>query len=464
MALRILIADDEPAARFGMTKALGNVECEITEVEDGRAALAAIRDSQPHLVFLDLSMPLLDGRGVLLELGSPPERCEIIVVTADDTLKSAIECMRLGAADYVTKPFEVEQLRAIARRNSQRVALEGRLDALQLRLDEQTAFGALVGTSLPMRDLYAQIERAARARLDILIQGETGTGKELIAREIHRLAGAPEAPFVAVNASAIAPSLAESELFGHAKGAFTGAETDRRGVFEQANGGTLFLDEVGDMPQALQAKVLRVLQDRVVQPVGSDRRVEVDVRVISATHQDLEEAIAGGLFRQDLFYRIRGIQIVVPPLRARHEDILLLAAHFLERAATRPDGQLLTFSPRAIDALLSHAWPGNVRELEQVVTAAAVMAAGDRIEAADLKLAGAPQAAWGLELEDLDGLPLTEAKARLVERFERHAIHRALETSGGNISAAARQLGIHRQSLQQKMEKLGIARPAGAPG
>jgi DNA-binding NtrC family response regulator len=458
MALRILIADDEPAARFGMAKALRNVECEITEVSDGRAALAAIRDDPPNLVFLDLSMPNLDGRGVLAQLGTPPERCEIVVVTADDTLQSAIECMRLGATDYITKPFEVEQLRAIARRNSQRVTLEARLDTLQLRLDEKTAFGAVVGTSQSMRDLYAQIERAARARLDILIQGETGTGKELVAREIHRLTGAPEAPFVAVNASAIAPNLAESELFGHAKGAFTGAETNRRGVFEQASGGTLFLDEVGDMPRPLQAKVLRVLQDRVVQPIGSDRRVQVDVRVISATHQDLEEAIPAGLFRQDLFYRIRGIQIVVPPLRARHEDILLLAEHFLARATTSREGAPLALSPRAVDALLSHAWPGNVRELEQVVTAAAAMAAGDRIEAADLRLSGARQQGGDLELGELDDLPLTEAKARLVERFERRAILRALQASGGNISAAARRLGIHRQSLQQKMEKLGISR------
>jgi DNA-binding NtrC family response regulator len=457
MTLKILIADDERAARFGMAKALAQADWRIDEAADGPAALAAIRSGLYDLVFLDLNMPGLDGQGVLHELSGTSHACDIVVVTANDTVQSAIACMKLGAADYLTKPYEVEQLRSWARRCARRLELEGRVRDLEGQLEEQNAFGALVGMSRPMRELYLAMQRVARAPVDVLIRGESGTGKELIAREIHRLGPRAKGPFVPVNTAAIAESLAESELFGHARGAFTGADANRQGYFEQADGGTLFLDEIGDMPRPAQTKILRALQERVIQPVGSTRVIAVDVRVITATHQDLERAIADGHFRQDLFYRIKGVELQVPPLRARHEDIILLANYFLGRLAGRLPA-VPGLATEAVDRLLTYSWPGNVRELEHVVTAAATMTDAKEIRAADLRLPSPVAASEATSFSDLMHLPLTEAKEKLVESFERARIIAGLENNQGNISAAARELGIHRQSLQQKMAQLGIKR------
>ena len=460
MPLRVLIADDEPAARHAMQRALKSMGCELLEASDGEAALLAIRDLAPDLVFLDLNMPGRDGLSVLRELSNtasasrPP--CEIIVVTANDQVGIAVECMRLGAADYLTKPYEVEQLRAIVRRAAERLALRDRVAALQVQLDQQQAFGALVGISRPMRELFSQITRAAKAPLPVLIRGETGTGKELIARELHRISDRATGPFVAVNTAAIAESLTESELFGHIKGAFTGADADRLGCFRQADGGTLFLDEIGDMPIAAQTKILRAIQERVIQPVGSSKTLPVDVRIISATHQDLEAAIPDGRFRQDLYFRVRGIELRVPPLRSRREDVVLLANYFLERNFACD--LIPTFAADVIDSLLAHAWPGNVRELEQTIVAAAAMCQDQVIRGPDLPLPKRESPAGDHSFAHLRGLPLTEAKALLVEQFERSAIEAALADNGGNISAAARQLGLHRQSLQQKLAQLGLHR------
>jgi DNA-binding NtrC family response regulator len=365
----------------------------------------------------------------------------------------------LGAADYLTKPFEIERLRAIARRTADRVALERHVHDLQSQLDEKTAYGAVVGVSRAIRDLFGLMARAGPAPVDVLIRGETGSGKELIARELHRLSPRARGPFVPVNVAAIAETLTESELFGHVRGAFTGAEHDRPGVFSQAHGGTLFLDEIGDMSASAQAKILRVLQDRVVQvqPVGSIERRSVDVRVISATHRNLEEAVAQGLFRQDLYYRIQGVELIVPPLRQRPEDILLLANYFLERYAVRSGVAACKLSADAAEALLAYPWPGNIRELEHLVTSSAVLGAESMLRAADLRLPNWTSSSGdSFPFHSLAGLPLTEAKAQLVETFERSAIEAALRAHKGNISAAARQLGIHRQSLQQKMTQLRI--------
>ncbi len=456
--LRVLIADDEKAARHGMTRALASAGYDLLETADGNEALAVIRSDLADLAFLDLNMPGLDGVSVLRQLGPIRGQCEIVVVTANDSLPTAVECMRHGASDYITKPFEIERLRAIARRVATRIELERQVQSLQTQLDERRAFGALVGASRPMRQLYDQITRAASAPVDVLICGETGTGKELIAREIHRMSDRATGPFVAVNTAAIAESLAESELFGHVRGAFTGASADRSGVFEQAQGGTLFLDEIGDMPLPAQAKILRSLQERTVQPVGSSRSVRVDVRVISATHQNLEESIASGAFRKDLYYRIRGVQLQLPPLRSRPEDILLLANYFLERCQARAGQSPRRLALDAVERLIGYHWPGNVRELEQAITGAAAMAEGETICAGDLNLATSVPPAPASIPADLVGLPLSDAKARLVESFERAAIIAALEQQHGNVSAAARQLGMHRQSLQQKMTQHSIRR------
>ncbi len=454
--LKILIADDEPPARFALRRALSQSDYHITEATDGQAALEQIRSEHPDLVFLDLQMPGTSGLDVLRQLGADIKHSEIIILTANDSVAAAVECIRHGAADFVTKPYEVEQVRAIVRRVHQRRQLQQQVEDLQSRLELHQGCGKLMGASQPMRDLFKQMQKAASSFPDLLIRGETGTGKELIAREIHRLSDRAAGPFIAVNTAAIPESLTESELFGHVRGAFTGADTNRTGLFQQAHGGTLFLDEIGDMPLAAQTKILRVLQERIIQPVGSQTAIPVDVRIISATHQDLEEAITAGGFRQDLFYRLKGIELRVPSLRSRREDILVLANHFLEQWATQTKRSRPQLSPRSIDTLFAHNWPGNVRELEQTIIRAATMSDGPRIEPLDLALTPPVSSGDDLRFSEYIGIPLTEAKAQVVEALERSLITSALDRAGGNISEAARQLGMHRQSLQQKMAQLGI--------
>lgn len=448
--MKILIADDEQNARYGMAKALAREGREIIEAGTGKAALERIHCDLPNLVFLDIHMPEMDGIELLGELQRNPvaQDMEIIVITANDSIANAIECIRRGATDFLAKPFNVDHLRAIAIRSEQRVRLEQRVADLEERADAQSGFGRLIGSSASMRKLFSQIPKAARSHLPVLIRGESGTGKELVARELHENGERANAPFVAVNTAAIAETLIESELFGHVKGAFTGADRPREGVFRKAHGGTLFLDEIGDMPVAVQTRLLRVLQEGIVQPVGSEEGVQVDVRVISATHQDLEQQIAEKLFRQDLYFRLRGIELSLPALRHRSEDILLLARQIL--------GDRHEFSKSAVAAMLQHPWPGNVRELKQRVESSLAMADGEVISAQDLGLADNSATVQLDAFQAYYDLPLTEAKTRLVEDFERAAIERAVEQEGGNVSATARRLGIHRQNLQLKMKQLGM--------
>ncbi|EMI16237.1 two component, sigma54 specific, transcriptional regulator, Fis family [Rhodopirellula maiorica SM1] len=447
--MKILVVDDEPAARYAMTKTLRSEGRQLLEADNGEAALSTIRTHAPDLVFLDLNMPTHDGMFVLqsLQQDTATVMPEIIVVTANNEVSLAVQCVHLGATDFVTKPYDVQHVRSMAARSQQRVELQQKVQDLQ-NGSESIQFGQLLGTSRPMRTLFSQIDKAAKTSLPVLIRGESGTGKELVARELHARSNRASKPFIAVNTAAIAASLAESELFGHVKGAFTGADHNRDGVFRQADGGTLFLDEIGDMPAAVQTRLLRVLQEGIVQPVGTEQGVKVDVRVISATHQDLESAIEDKVFRQDLYFRLKGIELFIPPLRSRHEDILLLANRFLP-----PE---VTISDEAISALLQHVWPGNVRELQQLVHASAALCEENRVTRCDLGLGLDRNASDEAPFERYLDLPLTEARAQLVEDFERLAILRALETESHNVSAAARRLGIHRQSLQQKMKALEI--------
>lgn len=446
--MKVLVVDDEQAARYAMVKALRADGREIFEASDGNVALDQIQQNAPDLVFLDLNMPESGGMDVLRRLRetNQPIDSEIIVVTANSDVHMAVECVRLGAADYLTKPYDVDHLRSLANRTQKRVALQDRVDELELSgLD---CCGDMFGNSPVMQRLFGRIQKAAAADLQVLIRGESGTGKELVARALHQQGSRSSGPFVAVNTAAIAESLIESELFGHRKGAFTGADRDRDGVFRQADGGTLFLDEIGDMPVGVQTRLLRVLQEGLVQPVGTETAVKVDVRVISATHQDLEQSIVDNLFRQDLYFRLKGIDLHVPPLRQRQEDVLLLARQFLA------DGQVLSSS--AVKAVYQHQWPGNVRELKQRIQSASVMAEASEICAADLGLNLTTQQDSDAGLQAYLEMPFSEAKQQLVADFERLAIQNALSTERGNVSAAARLLGIHRQSLQQKIKQLDI--------
>ncbi|MEQ9411682.1 MAG: sigma-54 dependent transcriptional regulator [Fuerstiella sp.] len=448
--MKILIVDDEPAARYAMARALRADGRQILEAADGVAALQQIREQAPDLVFLDLNMPEKDGTTVLRELQKDQTTLtpEIIVVTADVAVDHAVDCIRCGATDFLAKPYDVDHLRSIARRTEERVVLQARLAEAESSSGQSCRFGGLLGASRPMRQLFDQITRAAKTHLPILIRGESGTGKELVARELHERSPRADQPFVAVNTAAIAESLVESELFGHVRGAFTGADRSREGVFRQASGGTLFLDEIGDMPAGVQTRLLRVLQEGIVQPVGTEEGVEVDVRIISATHQDLEQSIQDKVFRQDLYFRLKGIELFIAPLRSRHEDILLLANAFLADSAS--------FSSDAISAMLQHNWPGNVRELQQLINAAGALCEAGVITAMDLGLVPERAPAEANAFEKYLDLPLTQARNQLVEDFERLMVRRALEAESDNVSAAARRLGIHRQSLQQKMKQLGI--------
>ncbi|AMV33550.1 Nitrogen regulation protein NR(I) [Pirellula sp. SH-Sr6A] len=450
--MKILIVEDDPTARYALHRAIRNDARTVLEAEHGGQAIEKIHENQPDLVFLDLNMPVQDGLGVLDALrDSPPSRLpEIIVVTANDSVNIAVECIRRGASDFLVKPYDLDHIRTIVARSQRRWQLEARVLELQSQLDSIPSLGALLSISPSMHRVFDQIRKAASTSLPILIRGESGTGKELVARELHRLSPRNTGPFIAVNTAALSEHLIESELFGHVKGAFTGSDRNREGVFRKAHRGTLFLDEIGDMPVSVQTRLLRVLQEGVLTPVGSEEEIPVDVRVISATHQDLESAIEQKRFRADLYFRLRGIEIKLPPLRARSEDILLLANHFLQ-------GELV-FSPQATEAILRYAWPGNIRELKQRVEGAAAMARSSAIEPEDLGLAPPrPDSEVGSNTDWLAPyleVPLTEGKQKLVEWFERVAIERALELEQGNVSAAARRLGIHRQSLQQKLKDL----------
>jgi len=451
----ILVVDDENAARYALCKTLRGDGRTILEADTGDAAIESIAAHAPDLVFLDLTMPGKDGLTVLDELNArrDVDLPEIIVVTASDSIANAVTCVQRGATDFVAKPYDVNHIRSIADRTQRRVNLQQQVARLQSDCEQSQERGPIIGGSRAMQKLFTQIDRAARARLPILVRGESGTGKELVARELHARSERRGGPFVAVNTAAISASLIESELFGHVKGAFTGADRARAGVFRRAHGGTLFLDEIGDMPAEVQTRLLRVLQESVVQPVGSEESIRVDVRVFSATHQDLESAIQAKTFRQDLYYRLQGIELILPPLRSRREDILLLANRFL--------GASHEFDRTAIAALITHDWPGNVRELKQRVESASAMASGSLITATDLGLTRNETPAADDLFASYLQLPLSEGRAQIAEDYERAAIQLAMTRSGGNVSAAARCLGIHRQSLQQKITKLGLGDTGG---
>jgi DNA-binding NtrC family response regulator len=444
--MKILLIEDDATARYAMHRALKASGRVILEAVDGETGVASILADCPDLVFLDLNMPNQDGLAVLGELrtmrsGSLPE---IIVVTANDSLDIAVECIRRGASDFLTKPYDLDHVRAIVTRSQQRIELEQRVLALQEQLDAVPELGKLASLSPLMHRVFEQVRKAAKSTLPALIRGESGTGKELIARELHRLSDRSKGPFIAVNTAAISEHLIESELFGHIKGAFTGADRNREGVFRKAAGGTLFLDEIGDMPAPVQTRLLRVLQEQTLTPVGSEEEIAVDVRVVSATHQELESAIEEKRFRADLYYRLKGIELRLPPLRTRREDIVLLAHRFA--------GSQIEFDQECVAAMLQFPWPGNVRELKQRVESAVAMATSSRLTPADLGLIAQSKESAGLEFDAYFDLPLTEAKQLLIDRFESAAIERAMKLENNNVSAAARRLGIHRQNLQQKLK------------
>jgi DNA-binding NtrC family response regulator len=449
----VLVVDDDPGIRESFQLVLEDAY-EVVEAADGRQALEILGNRQVDLVLLDIRLPEMDGIEVLERIKALDDSVEVILVTAVKTVRTAVAAMKLGAFDYLTKPFEDEELLSLVRRALEKRSLEREVTFLRSELERRHDFEELVGQHPEMQKLYRLIAQVARTGTTVLITGESGTGKELIARAIHRQGPRRDQPFVPVNPAALSDSLVESELFGHEKGAFTGAYQRKLGRFELAQGGTLFLDEIGALKAELQVKLLRVLQEREFERVGGTRALRVDARIIVATNVDLRHAVAAGAFREDLYYRLNVMPIAVPPLRERREDIPLLAEHFIRRYAQEFNRRVDGLAPAALAALQEYSWPGNVRELQNVIERVVGLVEGSLIDLGDLPL--------DLLLPDprvrargSENLPLQQA----TEDFERQIAVRVLERVRWNVSEAARLLGIHRNSLKGKIRRWGLRRP-----
>jgi DNA-binding NtrC family response regulator len=394
----------------------------------------------------------ISGMDVLRETKERRPETSVVMITAHGSEKIAVEAMKLGAEDYVPKPFDNDEIKVVMRRCLERTRLEQENRMLLDRVEREFGFENLIGSGKAMRQVFETIQKVAETDLTVLIRGESGTGKELVAQALHQRSSRAKRPFVAVNCAAISRELVESELFGHEKGAFTGADARRVGRFESAHEGTIFLDEIGDMAGETQAKVLRVLQERSFERVGGNQTIDVDVRVVAATHRDLAEDIKTDRFRPDLYYRLKVVEIELPRLRERSEDVPALAQRFLEEVSERLGLEKKRLAESALARLVRHAWPGNVRELHNVIEQAAVLSSGNTISVSDLNL-GEEIAATPASDGAYEGLSFSDAKRRAVEGFERAFFLKALRRSGGNISRAAESIGMVRQSLQQKIRE-----------
>ena len=442
-----LVVDDDAAMRELVVSLLEDAGIQALSAGSAEEAVARLAESDCDVVLSDIRMPERSGIDLLAQIREVRPDTPVVLMTAFGSIDSAVEAMRAGAFDYVTKPFKRDALLVTLERALERRALEEENRRLRRAVDQTSSFGDLLGASPAMRDIFALIRRVADGRSSVLITGESGTGKEVVARTIHFTSARKDRPFVPINCTAIPEGLLESELFGHVKGAFTGAHVTKRGLFEQANGGTLFLDEIGDMGLGLQGKLLRVLQDREVRPVGGTQSVKVDVRIIAATNRDLRQEIEAGRFRRDLFYRLNVIPIEIPPLRERPEDVPLLAEACLRRHA---DGTPRRLSPAALERLKRCRWEGNARELENVIERALALCEGTEIGADDLPLPEEPPGPAS-DAGELARQAL-ERKLSLAE-LENLYIEQVLEHTHGNKVQAARILGINRRTLYRRGER-----------
>jgi DNA-binding NtrC family response regulator len=455
----ILIVDDEPAARYGLRRALEG-SYRVLEADSSAAARAAMAADPPDLMLLDVVMPGEDGLALLKWLRGEGNQLPVLMVSALDTAKPAVEALQFGAADYLVKGFELEELRARVANLLKLSTLEQENDSLRRRLATEGQFGQMIGRSAAMRRAFELADRVAPTDSTVLILGESGTGKDLLAQEIHARSQRNGKAYVAVNCAALPETLIESELFGYERGAFTGAAQQKKGRFEQAHGGTLFLDEIGDMNPVTQSKVLRAIENRTVERLGGTQSIPVDVRLISATHRNLPLAIRDGKFREDLFYRLRVVTIELPPLRAHKEDIATLTEAFLQIHGERL-GRTGRLTKEALKTLERYDWPGNVRELKNAIERALVLCRGDEVGVDDLPeevIKGTPMLP-----KSGDGgadLGLSETDFREAKRkFEVAYLRRQLAAHRWNISRTAATIGLHRQSLQERLRELGIRRP-----
>jgi two-component system, NtrC family, response regulator AtoC len=447
MSSSILIVEDEKTALHSLSSLLADEGYNVLQADRGEQGLRLAIREEPDLILLDIRLPDLDGLSLLERLRADHSDAAVIIMTADTTSSNAIRATQLGAFDYVSKPINDDHLLVQIRRALEYRKLEREVRSLRSTPENNVSIPGMVGHSLQMQEVYKLIGRVANSTTTVLICGESGTGKELVANAIHEFSDRRNGPLVRVNCAAIPENLLEAELFGHEKGAFTNAVSRRIGRFEQAQSGSLFLDEVAELPITLQAKLLRAIQERTIERLGSNVPIHIDARFIAATAQDLDALVAAGRFREDLYYRLNVVAISLPPLRQRKEDIPLLVQRFLSRSQ-RP----ITIGPDALDKIMAHHWPGNVRELENVIARAIVLAPGEIITPDSIRISSRSASAgdW------LDQVPVRDGYWPNIRKLENHLVKTALEQAKGNKAEAARILGVQRRLLYEKMSEIGL--------
>ena len=448
---RVLVIDDEANARSALAELLEETGYMVSTAADGHTGLAQIEQFDPDVVLTDLKMPGMDGLTLIERGRALAPHATFIVMTAFATVDTAVRAIKLGAESYLTKPLELDAVNAIVERGLGRALLSREAAHLRERVDERFRFNSILGEHPSMQGLMKNIAQVARSRATVLIHGETGTGKELIAAAIHQNSNRKDKPFVRLNCASLSETLLESELFGHERGAFTGAVGRREGRFRQADGGTLMLDEVSEIPPAVQIKLLRFLQEKEFERVGGNETLKVDVRVVAATNRDLKQRVDEGLFREDLYYRLKVVQLDVPPLRVRRSDIPLLAQAFLRKYATENDRDVSGFTQQALQHLMIYPWPGNVRELENAIERAVVMCEGDLIDVADLPTSAQAGLDNGSVLALIPGITMAE--------LERMAILRTLDAVDGSTARASEILGISQRKIQYRVKEWGYQPP-----
>ena len=451
---RILVVDDEAAARSALAELLRAEGYEVETAGDAFKALGRLGEFTPELVLSDLNMPGMDGVELLRKLKEYSVELPVVLMTAFGGVETAVTAMRDGATDYLTKPLNTDELLIVLARCLESAKLRREASELRRRLDDRYSFESIVGSSPEMQLVFKTVAQIASSRATVLVTGESGTGKELVAAAIHQHSPRAGGPFVKLHCAALAENLLESELFGHERGAYTGADRKREGRFELAHGGTLFLDEIGEISLGTQVKLLRVLQEREFERVGGSQTLRVDVRVIVATNRDLKQMVSAGKFREDLFYRLNVINLTLPSLRQRPSDVPALAMHFLKRYATENGKAVSRISDEALNQIASYTWPGNVRELENVIERAVVLADGDSIEVAHLP------AELGVALRR-SGAPAIPGAS--MDELERYAILKTMESVGGSTSRAAEMLGVSVRKIQYKLQEYGAAPKGKAP-
>jgi len=453
---RLLVVDDEQSIRR-LCMTIGNtLGFSCVEAESAEAALALLDREIPDLVLTDLKLPTLSGVELLRQIKALLPRAEIAIMTGHGSIESAVDAMKLGAYDYIEKPFRVEKMRLLLQRMAEKVRLVTENQFLRERVNTEESLDGIIGTSANIQDVLRMISRLKDTRTPVLVSGESGTGKELVARAIHFRGTMAQTPFVAVDCGSLVPTLMESELFGYEKGAFTGATKTKAGLFQAANGGTIFLDEIGELPLEMQAKLLRVLQEKEVRPVGSNDHVSVDVRVIAATNRDLEAAYREGTFRKDLYFRLNVVTVHLPALRDRRSDIPMLVHHFLDRYAPASNLQV---TPAAMKSLLHYDWPGNVRELENCVARAVTLGDHQVIDVNDLPPAIRTEHSSSISISSHDAASLSTTA---LAEMERMTILRVFEQAHGDKALAGKMLGISRATLYRKLKRYNIPVKPGA--